>query len=359
MTTLLNVDDYERAARERLEASIYDYIAGGAWDEITLADNRLAYDHWRLRPRFMVNVEQRDLSVNILEDTLSLPIGIAPSAFHKLMHSDGELATARAAGACGTVMCLSIMSTTSLEEVASAASCPLWLQMYIFKNRELTIDLAARARTAGYHALVLTVDTPVLGRRERDSRNQFELPAGITMQNLNLPPAVPGEYESPMVRFIKEQIDPSLTWHDVEWFVKTVQMPVFVKGVLHPEDARLAAQAGVRGIIVSNHGGRQLDGVIATLDALPEIVSAMRGTGLDIIVDGGIRRGTDVVKALALGAKMVLVGRPVLWGLAVDGEAGARAVLDLLRREFDTALALVGCPHAVDLDMDYLIRRDR
>ena len=356
MTSLLNVDDYERVARERLEASIYDYIAGGSWDEITLRENHTAYDKWRLRPRAMVNVEHRDLSVSILGDTLSLPIGVAPSAFHKLMHPDGELATARAAGAAGTVMCLSIMATVSLEEVAAAASGPLWLQTYIFKDRSMTIDLAARAKAVGYRALVLTVDTPMLGRRERDSRNQFELPAGIEMRNLNLAPAVPGEYESPMVRFIRQQIDPSLTWRDVKWFVKTVQMPVFVKGVLHPEDARLAAKCGVSGIIVSNHGGRQLDGAIATLDALPEIVSAMRGTGLDIIVDGGIRRGTDVVKALALGAKMVLVGRPVLWGLAVDGEAGARAVLDLLRREFDTALALIGCPCASDLNGDFVTR---
>jgi 4-hydroxymandelate oxidase len=356
MATLLNVDDYERVARERLEPSIYDYIAGGAGDEITLTENHTAYDKWRLCPRAMVNVERRDLTVKILEDTLSLPIGIAPSAFHKLMHSDGELATVRAAGAAGTVMCLSIMATMSLEEVAAAASGPLWLQTYIFRDRKLTVDLATRARTAGYHALVLTVDTPVLGRRERDSRNQFELPAGIEMRNLNLPPAVPGEYESPMVRFIKQQIDPSLTWQDVEWFVQTVQMPVFVKGVLHPEDARLAVKCGVSGIIVSNHGGRQLDGAIATLDALPAIVSAVSDTNLDVIVDGGIRRGTDVVKALALGAKMVLIGRPVLWGLAVDGEAGAHTVLELLRREFDTALALVGCPRAADLVSDYLAK---
>lgn len=356
MTPLLNVDDYERAARERLEMSIYDYIAGGAWDEITLAENRTAYDRWRFRPRFMVNVEKRDLHVNILEDTLSLPVGVAPSAFHKLLHPDGELATARAAGAAGTVMCLSIMATTPLEDVAGVASGPLWLQTYIFRDRDLTIKLAARAKAAGYHALVVTVDTPVLGRRERDPRNKFELPAGIEMSNVAMPSPGPGEYESPMVRFIKQQIDPSLTWHDVEWFVKTVKLPVFVKGVLHPEDARLAQQAGVKGIIVSNHGGRQLDGAIATLNALPEIVSVMSGTGLDIIVDGGIRRGSDVIKALALGAKMVLVGRPVLWGLAVDGEAGACAVLELLRREFDTALALVGCPRAVDLNSAFITR---
>jgi 4-hydroxymandelate oxidase len=358
MTSLLNLDDYERAARDRLEGSIYHYVAGGALDEITLTENRTAYDKWRFRPRTMVGVEHRDLTVNILGDRLSLPIGISPSAFHKLVHPDGELATARAASDCGTLMCVSVMATVSLEEIAAVASGPLWLQTYIFKDRGFAIDLATRARAAGYRALVLTVDTPVLGRRERDSRNKFELPRGIEMRNLKLPAAVTDSYESPMVRFITEQIDPSLTWRDVEKFVQTVQLPVFVKGILHPGDVLLAAQSGVSGVIVSNHGGRQLDGAIATLDALPEIVSAAHGTTLDLIVDGGIRRGADVVKALALGAKMVMVGRPVLWGLAVDGEAGARAVLEILRREFDTALALIGCSHAVDLNMDYLTRLD-
>jgi 4-hydroxymandelate oxidase len=354
---LINVDDYERAARERLDASVYDYIAGGAWDEVTLAENASAYNGWRFRPRLMVDVEQRDLRVRVLEDEVSLPIGVAPSAFHKLVHPDGELATARAAGAAGTVMCLSIMATASLEDVASVATGPLWLQTYIFRDRALTASIAGRAKAAGFHCLVLTVDTPVLGSRERDFRNRFELPAGIEMRNIEMATAETGEYESPMIRFIRQQIDPSLTWHDVEWFVKTVELPVFVKGVLHPEDARLAQEAGASGVIVSNHGGRQLDGDIATLDALPDIVSALSGTGLDVIVDGGIRRGTDVVKALALGARMVLVGRSVLWGLAVDGEAGARAVLDLLRREFDIALALVGCRRATDLSRDVVIRR--
>jgi 4-hydroxymandelate oxidase len=356
MTLLLNADDYENAARNRLEPAIFDYIAGGAWDEVTLRDNRAAFDQWRLRPRAMVSVAHRALTVSILGDTLSLPIGVAPTAFHKLAHQEGELATARAAGAAGTVMCVSIMATHSLEEVAAVASGPLWLQTYIFKDRHFTTDVAARARAAGYRALVLTVDTPVLGRRERDFRNQFELPPGIEMRNLSLAPAAPGSYVSPMVRFIKEQIDPSLTWREVEWFVQTVQLPVLVKGVLHPDDARSAGQAGVAGIIVSNHGGRQLDGVIAALDALPEIVAAMHGTDVDIMVDGGIRRGTDVVKALALGAKLVLVGRPILWGLAVDGEAGAYAVLNLLRNELDITLALIGCPRAIDLNPSYLVR---
>jgi 4-hydroxymandelate oxidase len=359
MTSLLNLDDYERAARELLDGPIYDFIAGGALDEITLTENRTAYDRWRFRPRAMVGVEHRDLVVNILGDRLRMPIGVAPSAFHKIAHPDGEIATARAAGASGSVMCVSVMATVSLEEIAAIASGPLWLQTYIFKDRDFALDLATRARAMGYRALVLTVDTPLLGRRERDFRNKFELPPGIEMRNLSLPAAVSGSYQSPMVRFINEQIDPSLTWRDVEAFIQTVQMPVLVKGILHPDDALLAAQSGASGIIVSNHGGRQLDGAIATLEALPEIVSAARGASLEIIVDGGIRRGADVVKALALGAKMVMVGRPVLWGLAVDGEAGVQAILEILYRELDTALALIGCPRAVDLNMSYLKQLDR
>ena len=212
MTSLLNLDDYERAARDSLESPIYDFIAGGALDETTLTENRTAYDRWRFCPRAMVGVEHRDLAVNILGDRLSMPIGVSPSAFHKLAHPDGEIATARAAGDSGTVMCVSVMATVSLEEIAAVASGPLWFQTYIFKDRGFAIDLTTRARNAGYRALVLTVDTPVLGRRERDFRNKFELPPGIEMRNLNLPAAVPGNYQSPMVRFINEQIDPSLTW---------------------------------------------------------------------------------------------------------------------------------------------------
>jgi 4-hydroxymandelate oxidase len=359
MTSLLNVDDYEQAARDRLDPSIYDYIAGGAGDETTLSDNRTIYDQWRFLPRAMVGVERRDLTVSVLGDTFSLPIGIAPSAFHKLVHPEGELATALAAGASGTVMCVSTMATCTLEEIAEAASGPLWFQTYIFKDRSFTKDLAVRARAAGYRALVLTVDTPVLGRRERDLRNHFELPAGIEMRNLILPPSVPGSYESPMVRFGQEQFDPSLTWHDVEWFVQTANMPVFIKGILHSEDVDHVEQSGGAGIIVSNHGGRQLDGAVSTLDSLPDIVAAASGKNLDILVDGGIRRGTDVVKALALGAKMVLVGRPILWGLAVDGQAGAQTVLEILRGEFDTTLALIGCPKAAELNPGFITRLHR
>jgi 4-hydroxymandelate oxidase len=359
MNPILNLDEYEKAARDRLEGSIYDYVAGGALDEITLRENRSAYERWRFLPRAMVGVEHRDLTVSILGDDLTFPVGISPSAFHQLVHPDGELATARAAGALGTVMCLSTMATVTLEDVAALASGPLWFQMYIFRDRGLTANLAARARAAGYRALVLTVDTPVLGRRERDFRNRFELPTGIEMRNVKLPEAAPGSYASPMVRFVQDQIDSSLTWKDVREFTRSVELPVLVKGILHPDDAHMAAEAGAAGIIVSNHGGRQLDGAIATLDALPPIASALSDTALDLIVDGGIRRGSDVIKALCLGAKMVMVGRPILWGLAVDGEAGAQAVLEILRREIDETLALLGCARARDLKPYYLTRIDR
>lgn len=357
MTSFLNVADYERAARERLPTAIYDYIAGGAWDEVTLKSNCTAYDQWRLRPRMMVGVGQRDLTVNLLGTPLSMPIGIAPTAYHKLADPEGELATVRAAGAAGTLMCVSTMATTSLEDVAAAATGPLWFQTYIFKDRGFALDLAARAKAVGYRALVLTLDTPVLGRRERDFRNHFELPPGIEMRNLTLRGATSGQYESPMARMSKEMFDPTLTWQEVAWFVETVQMPVLVKGILSFQDVKPAREAGIAGLIVSNHGGRQLDGAIATLDALREIAPVAQALDFDVMVDGGVRRGTDVLKALALGAKMVFVGRPVLWGLAMEGEAGVRAVLEILRSELDTALALLGCSSVAAVDLSYLMER--
>lgn len=352
---LINVEDYERAARERLDPMIYDYMAGGALDETTIAANRAAYDRWSLYPRVLVGVGERDHKVSVLGDTLSMPIGIAPSAFHRLLTPEGEIATARAAGAAGTVMTVATMATQMIEDIAAAASGPLWFQTFVYKDRGLTAEMADRAHAAGYRALVLTVDSPILGRRERDVRNQFQLPAGIEMSNLKLPPAVEGEYQSPMTRFIKEQFDASLNWADVERFIQSVKLPVLVKGVLHPDDAAQAVKVGAAGIIVSNHGGRQLDGAIPSLVALDRIRGDMEIT-IPVIMDGGIRRGADVVKAMALGATMVMTARPVLWGLAVNGAEGALSVLEMLRAEFDTALALIGCPRAADLNEDFVVR---
>jgi isopentenyl diphosphate isomerase/L-lactate dehydrogenase-like FMN-dependent dehydrogenase len=336
---LLNVFDYEAAAAERLEPGAYGYYAGGAGDEVTLRDNVAAYGHWVLRPRVLVDVEVCSTATTVLGQELSMPIVVAPVAFQRVAHPDGEIAMARATHAAGTAMCLSTLATSTAAEVA-ATGATRWFQLYVFRDEGVTRDLVAEAVDNGFGALVLTVDTPVLGRRERDHRTGFTIPPEVAVAALGVGGVTPQEAFALM--------SPSITWHDVERLAGTVNLPVLVKGILTAEDARLACEHGAAGVIVSNHGGRQLDGVAATIDALPEVVEAVGGKG-EVLVDGGIRRGADVVKALALGARAVLVGRAALWGLAVDGEAGARAVLELLRDELRLALQLVGCasPEAV------------
>jgi isopentenyl diphosphate isomerase/L-lactate dehydrogenase-like FMN-dependent dehydrogenase len=336
---LLNAFDYEAAAAERLEPGAYGYYAGGAGDEVTLRDNVAAYGRWLLRPRVLVDVEVCSTATTVLGQELSMPIIVAPVAFQRVAHPDGEVAMARAAKAVGTAMCLSTLATSTAAEIA-ATGATRWFQLYVFRDEGVTRDLVAQAVDNGYGALVLTVDTPVLGRRERDHRTGFTIPPAVAVAALGSGGVTPQEAFALM--------SPSITWHDVERLASTVNLPVLVKGILTAEDARLACEHGAAGVIVSNHGGRQLDGVAATIDALPEVVEAVGGKG-EVLVDGGIRRGADVVKALALGARAVLVGRAPLWGLAVDGEAGARSVLDLLRDELRLALQLVGCasPDAV------------
>ena len=360
----LNLLEYERLAAERLPAMAYDYFASGAHDELTLRDNRAAFERLRLRPRVMHDVSRRDTSTVILGRTHALPVLAAPMAFQRLAHPEGELALARATSALGVTLVLSTLSSVTLEEVAAATSTPAatpaatpWFQLYTYRDRALTRTLVERAEAAGYEALVLTVDAPLLGRRERDARNEFTLPPGLVAANLEHPSmralvAAPGE--SGLFRYFAEQIDPALTWDDLEWLTSITRLPVLVKGVLRGDDAALAVQAGARGVIVSNHGGRQLDGAIAAIDALPEVVAAVADR-VDVLVDGGVRRGTDIVKAIALGASAVLLGRPLLWGLAVDGEAGARHVLELLRDELDLALALCGARTLADLTRDLVV----
>jgi 4-hydroxymandelate oxidase len=353
----LNLFEYERLAAERLPAMAYDYFASGAHDELTLRDNRAAFERRRLRPRVLRDVSKRDASTVLLGRTHALPVLTAPMAFQRLAHPEGELALARACSALGVTLTLSTLSTVALEEVAAATSMPAappWFQLYVYRDRALTQALVERAEAAGYEALMLTVDAPLLGRRERDARNQFTLPPGLSAANLEHPSlralvSAPGE--SGLFRYFAQQIDPALTWDAVAWLTSITRLPVLVKGVLRGDDAALAVQAGARGVIVSNHGGRQLDGSIAAIDALPEVVEAVAGR-VDVLVDGGVRRGTDIVKAIALGARAVLLGRPLLWGLAVDGEAGARHVLELLRDELDLAMALCGAGTLEDLTPD-------
>ncbi|MEN8133372.1 MAG: alpha-hydroxy acid oxidase [Pseudomonadota bacterium] len=350
----INLIEYETRAAQHLSTMAMSYFAGGAADERTLVENRAAFSRYHLRPRVLVDVSKRSLETRLLGQNISLPVIIAPSAFHCLSHPDGELATARAAANMGTIMVLSTMSTKSLEEVAIAADAPkpLWFQLYVHRDRYLTQTLVERAEAAGYQALCVTVDAPVLGQRERERRNHFTLPPGMELANLatfgnrKIPATKEG---SGLLAYFAEQLDPGLTWRDLVWLQSLTQLPVVVKGILRADDAQMAIEHGARAIIVSNHGGRQLDGSIATIDALGEITAAV-GNRAEILMDGGVRRGTDVLKALALGAKAVLLGRPILWGLAVDGQAGVQHVLQLLMDELDTAMALSGCANVSDVD---------
>jgi 4-hydroxymandelate oxidase len=350
----VSVAVYEALARAKLEPGAFDYIAGGAGNERTLAMNVSGFDRWVLRPRVLVDMRRVDTSTTVLGQPLPAPIMLAPAAFHRLAHPEGERATARAAAATGTVFVVSTVSSISIEEIAASANAALWFQLYVYKDPAITRDMVARAEAAGCRALVLTVDTPMLGRRERDARNRFALPEGIEPANfaeMHHLVAARGakEGQSPFAAQVEQLFDPSLDWERVAWLKSITRLPLLLKGVVTPEDARLAVQAGVAGLIVSNHGGRQLDGAEATIMALPRVVEAVAGA-LPVMMDGGVRRGVHVLTALALGARAVFIGRPYLWGLAVDGEQGVRDVVELLRAELELAMALCGKPSIDSID---------
>lgn len=357
----INLFELEAIAREKLSREAYDYYASGAHDEVTLRENRAAYDRLALSYRVLVDVSRRDPSTTVLGQPVAMPVLVAPTAFHRLAVPEGEIATARAAGAAGTVMILSTLSNTPVEEVVAASSGPVWFQLYVYRDRKATEGLVRRAEAAGCRALVLTVDAPLLGRRERDVRNRFRLPPGLTVANLlpegygELPPAVA---DSGLAAYVASLLNPAMSWRDVAWLRSLTTLPLLVKGIVRPDDALRAAEAGAAGLVVSNHGGRQLDTAPATIDVLPEIADALaaHGHNLEVLMDGGIRRGTDILKALALGARAVLVGRPILWGLAANGEAGAAWALRHLRDELDLAMALAGTPTVADITRD-LVRR--
>ncbi len=349
----ITVADYEERARSVLPAMAFDYYAGGAEDEWTIRENRAAFGRYVLRPRVLVDVSERDAATTVLGQEVSLPVLVAPTALHRLADPEGEVATARAAAAAGSVMILSSLASRTIEEVAEAGG-PRWYQLYVQRDRDLTAELVKRAEVAGYSAIVLTADLPVVGARDRDIRNDFQLPGDVRYANMRVqrPPEGRG---SGLATFIAFQGDASLHWDDVPWLRSLTGLPFLLKGVVRAEDARRAVEAGFDGIVVSNHGGRQLDGTIASMDALPEVVEAAGGR-VEVLMDGGVRRGSDVLKGLALGARAVLVGRPVLWGLAVGGEAGVRHVLDLLRAELDIAMAIAGCPTVADITPDLVAR---
>jgi len=352
----INIFDFERLAESKLPGPVYDYYAGGAFDEVALRASRAAYERIPLYFRALVGVAERNTATTVLGEEVSMPVLIAPTAFHRLAHAEGELATARAAGSAGTLMIVSTLSNTSVEDIAASATGPLWFQLYIYKDREATRELVARVEAAGCRAIVLTVDAPILGPRERDVRNRFALPQGLSVENLvgaGQGTVAGQESGSGLATYVSSFIDPSISWRDVEWLRSITKLPVIIKGIVRADDARRAVEAGASGIVVSNHGGRQLDALPATIDALPYVALAAAGRA-EVYVDGGIRRGLDVVKAIALGARAVLIGRPVLWGLAADGEHGVARILEMLQREIDNTMGLCGCPRVDNITADLL-----
>ncbi|MFC9328937.1 alpha-hydroxy acid oxidase [Kitasatospora sp. NPDC057015] len=344
----LRVEDYRDQARGRLDSRVWDFIEGGAGTERTVEANRRAFDRVTLRPRVLVDVSACDTTTELLGAPLATPVGVAPTAYHRLAHPDGEVATARGAGAAGALYVVSLFASRTLEDVAAEAAGPLWLQLYWLRRREVLAGLVDRAAAAGYRAIVLTLDAPRLGRRHRDARNGFAIPSGIGAVNLD-PALMASAHRSDAGRsalavHTAEAVDPSVTWADLAWLRGLSRLPLVLKGILTAEDAVLAVEHGADAIVVSNHGGRQLDGAAASLDALAEVVDAVGSAACPVLFDGGVRSGADAFAALALGARAVLLGRPVLWGLAAGGAGGVAGVLDLATEELAHTMALTGRP---------------
>lgn len=345
----INLFEFEDVARERLPKEEYDYIAGGATDEISVDRNRRAYASWALRPRVLRNVAKLDLSTTVLGTKVRLPVLIAPCGGHKKAHPDGEYATYRAAAACGSILTVSANSSSDFAELAKAADGNLWMQLYPFRDRAMTKSWLDRAKEAGYRAVCVTLDSQWPPKRERNIRNNYKRIRGV-----NYPKAQAGAAPRPAGR-AGEGSDPAATWEDLEWIKKETDLPVVAKGIMTGEDVEACVAAGADGVIVSNHGGRHLDNTLATVEVLPEAVEAARGR-LEVLLDGGVRRGADVVKAIALGARAVFIGRPLFWGLAVDGERGVIRVLEILREEIEITMAKCGRPTIDSIDKSVVVK---
>ena len=349
----INLLEYEPAARERLSQMAYDYIAGGAGDEITLRRNRDCFDEILLKPRVLVDVSKIDTRLELFGQQLDFPILLAPCAYHKVVHPEGEIAAFQGAAASGAILGVSTFSTVAIEEIAQSVSGRLWFQLYVQRDRDFTRDLIQRVEAAGCQALMITVDTPILGMRDREKRNRFQLPPGMERENLKKLGSQATRAEHFKDSAMYTILDPSLNWDTVAWISSFARVPVILKGILSPEDARRAAEQGVAGLLVSNHGARNLDTVPSTIEALPAVVEAVQER-VPILLDGGVRRGTDIVKALALGAKAVLIGRPYLWGLAVGGAAGVQRVVEILRAELEATMTLCGTTSLSQIDRSVL-----
>jgi len=341
----LTVSDFEAAASELLAPDVLAYTVGGAGDEITLRLNQTAFDEIQLFPRVLVDVSHVEMSLHLFGDELALPLLLAPTAYQRTIRPNGEIEAARGAAALGIPYVVSTSATTSVEEISAATKAPLWFQLYVNKDQEFTASLVRRAEDSGCKALCVTVDSPVLGSRTRQIRAGFVLPSQLETPHLH-----------PLVRAAADPIYPYqkvTTWKDIEWLQSSTKLPILLKGILNAADADLAAKIGVQGIIVSNHGARNLDTVPATIQVLPEIVDRVAGK-IPVLVDGGIRRGTDIFKCLAYGATAVLVGRPYIYGLAVAGAEGVAKVIQILRDEFFFAMALCGCASLAEISRDFV-----
>ncbi|OGQ82222.1 MAG: hypothetical protein A3F90_10305 [Deltaproteobacteria bacterium RIFCSPLOWO2_12_FULL_60_19] len=347
----INLFEFEAAAKERLPKEEYDYIAGGATDELSVDRNRRAFESWTLRPRVLRDVSALDLSTTVLGTKVSLPVLIAPCGGHKKAHPDGEFATYRAAAARRTIFTVSANSSIGFEELAKAANGHLWVQLYPFRDREMIKDWLRRAKAAGYKAVCVTLDSQWPPKRERNIRNNYKNVRGVNF------PKAGAETPRPAGR-AGEGSDPAATWKDLEWIKSATDLPIIAKGIMTGEDVELCAEAGADAVIVSNHGGRHLDNTLATIEVLSEAVAAAKGR-LEILLDGGVRRGADVVKAIALGAKAVFIGRPLFWGLAVDGEQGVIRVLDILREEIEITMAKCGRPTIASIDSTTVVKAPR
>ncbi|OPX55902.1 FMN-dependent dehydrogenase [Oceanospirillum multiglobuliferum] len=352
---LVSVADYQRYAQKHLPKSVFEYITGGGADEITLQRNRLAFQQWSILPRVLRDITDATTATNLCGQAFRHPILLAPVAFHQLVHPDGELATAEAASLLDTGMVVSTLSSQSLESVAQKLESPRWFQLYMQQNRDFTLQLVRRAEAAGYQALMVTIDAPLHGVRNRAQRAGFQLPAEIEAVNLRDRPPLPrAEFTPDQSVIFQGMMSEAPTWRDIEWLRTQTKLPIILKGILHSDDLRIALNVGVEGAVISNHGGRTLDQLPTALEMLPELRASLNKADFTLLVDGGIERGTDIFTALALGADAVMIGRPQLYALGVAGKLGIAHLLRTLRDELEITMALAGCSSIEQIDAQYL-----
>lgn len=356
---IVNLADFEEWAKKQLPRALFEHAAGGAGDEITLRDNVVAFERLQIIPRVLRDVTERKTGTTILGQPISFPVLIAPIACLRRFHPQGELAVVRAASKAGTISIISTGACYDFKEIAKAARGAAWLQLYAYRDKTVTQGLVQGAEAAGYKAICITVDVPVDGNRERDLRNRYYYPREMLYRNLKglgVRGVSRKMNDAELLAFADRELRVALTWKYLEWLKTITQLPLLLKGILSPQDAARAVSSGVNGIVVSNHGGRQLDGSPASIDALPDVAKAVDGR-IEILLDSGVRRGTDVLRAVALGAKAVLLGRPCAWALSVDGERGVSRALEILYKEFSTAMALAGCASVSEITADLIRSR--